>query len=190
MKTTDNQKIREARKQLGDTFKPDSPDPIKEAKQMREAMEKYGLNQTELAAAIGKSRSSVANSLRLLSLSPDILSLVTSRKISAGHARCLISLPYEKQRVVASAIIRKKLSVRDAEKLASGKIEITGYTPSRDFSPEFRDMLRRMERAFGTRVTATGTENRGRILIDYFSIDDLERICDIIDLAESYAGRE
>ena len=80
MKTTDNQKIREARKQLGDTFKPDSPDPIKEAKQMREAMEKYGLNQTELAAAIGKSRSSVANSLRLLSLSPDILSLVTSRK--------------------------------------------------------------------------------------------------------------
>lgn len=186
MKTTNNQKIRDAKKQLGDAFKSDSPDPIKEAKRMREAMEKYGLNQTELAAAIGKSRSSVANSLRLLSLPPDVLSLVTSKKISASHARALVSLPYEKQRSVASAIIRKNLSVRDAEKLASGKVEITGYTPTRDFSPEFRDMLRRMERAFGTKVTATGTENRGRILVDYFSIDDLERICEILDLAESH----
>ena len=47
-------------------------------------------------------------------------------------------------------------------------------------------MLRRMERAFGTKVTATGTENRGRILIDYFSIDDLERICEVLDLVDSY----
>lgn len=178
----DAEKIKEARAFCADKFKTQTVNPITEARQMNEVMKKYGLTQKQLAAALGKSRSSVANSLRLLTLRPEVLSLVSSNKLSAGHARTLVSLSPEKQSSLARIIISKKLSVRETENLVKNKANGS----KTEFSPEFRDMLDKLQRKLGTKVSATGTESKGKLLIEYYSIDDLERICELLDLYDNF----
>lgn len=185
MKTDDKQigLFDEADRKLAERFRTEKPNPIDTAKDMKKAMDEFGLTQEEFAARIGKSRSAVANTLRLLTLSPEIIRLVSQNRLSAGHARSLVTLSQREQEAVAMQVVRKHLSVRETEKLVKNKG--SSATSSRQ-SPELRDLIRRMQRDFGTKVTLTGTDDKGKITIEYYSRDDLERFCEIVNKIEGY----
>ncbi|MBR2384572.1 MAG: ParB/RepB/Spo0J family partition protein [Clostridia bacterium] len=161
--------------------------PIETAEAMKELMEEFNLTQEELAERLGKSRSSVANTLRLLSLAPEVSILVADGKLSAGHARALITIPKNKQRAFADKVIAEDLSVREVEKLVRNFLTPPEEKkkPKPTISKELRDMVDRMQRSFGTKVTAIGNDNKGRIYVDYYTRDDLDRICEILDKIEN-----
>lgn len=157
--------------------------PIETAEAMKELMEKFNLTQEELAERLGKSRSSVANTLRLLSLAPEVAVLVADGKISAGHGRAIITIPKNKQRAFAEKIIAEDLNVRATEKLVRNYLtppEEKQKPKAPPISQELRDMVDRMQRSFGTKVTAIGNDNKGRIYVDYYTRDDLERIYELL----------
>lgn len=185
MKTDDKQigLFDEADRKLAERFRIEKPNPIDTAKDMKKAMDEFGLTQEEFAARIGKSRSAVANTLRLLTLSPEIIRLVSQNRLSAGHARALVTLSQREQETVAMQVVRKHLSVRETEKLVKNKGSAAASSRQ---SPELRDLIRRMQRDFGTKVTLTGTDNKGKITIEYYSRDDLERFCEIVNKIEDY----
>ncbi len=161
--------------------------PIETAEAMKELMDEFNLTQEELAERLGKSRSSVANTLRLLSLAPEVSILVADGKLSAGHARALITIPKNKQRAFADKVIAEDLSVREVEKLVRNFLTPPEEKkkPKPTISKELRDMVDRMQRSFGTKVTAIGNDNKGRIYVDYYTRDDLDRICEILDKIEN-----
>lgn len=109
MKTDDKQigLFDEADRKLAERFRTEKPNPIDTAKDMKKAMDEFGLTQEEFAARIGKSRSAVANTLRLLTLSPEIIRLVSQNRLSAGHARALVTLSQREQEAVAMQVVRK-----------------------------------------------------------------------------------
>ena len=185
MKTDDKQigLFDEADRKLAERFRTEKPNPIDTAKDMKKAMDEFGLTQEEFAARIGKSRSAVANTLRLLTLSPEIIRLVSQNRLTAGHARSLVTLSQREQEAVAMQVVRKHLSVRETEKLVKNK---GSSAASLRQSPELRDLIRRMQRDFGTKVTLTGTDDKGKITIEYYSRDDLERFCEIVNKIEGY----
>ena len=159
--------------------------PIEAANAMKSLMSDYGLTQEDLADRIGKSRPAIANTLRLLSLTPDVRKLVETGSLSAGHARALISMPDTDQTKMANAIVREGLSVREVEK----RVKDYFMTPEEkarkkqkiELSAELKELVADMQRVFGTKVNAIGNDNKGRIYIDYYTRDDLDRLADIIE---------
>ena len=123
--------------------------------------------------------------LRLLTLSPEVIRLLSLGKLSAGHARTLVTLPQKDQEAVATLVLRRRLSVRETEKLVKNRGAAKDENYSRQ-SPELRDMIRRMQRNFGTKVTLNGTDDKGRITIEYYSRDDLDRFSELLDKLEDY----
>ena len=161
--------------------------PIETAEAMKQLMEEFNLTQEELSERLGKSRSAVANTLRLLNLAPEVSFLVADGKLSAGHARAIISIPKDKQRAFANKIIAEDLSVREVEKLVKRYLTPIEDKPKKirqDLSKELRDMIDRMQRCFGTKVSAIGNDNKGRLYVDYYTRDDLDRICEILEKIE------
>lgn len=159
--------------------------PIEAARAIRQLMDEYKLTQETVAERIGKSRSNVANTLRLLSLSPDVIKLVENGKLSAGHAKTLVVIDDVALQVkLANSAASGKLSVRDIEKA------VKNYTnPQRTTQPkpveqsiELKELINDMQRVFATKVSAIGNDNKGRIYIDYYSRDDLDRLSDMIEL--------
>ena len=162
--------------------------PVEVANAMRELLEIYGWTQDVLADRLGKSRPAIANTLRLLSLTKEVIKLVESNKLSAGHARALVTLPQEVQESIAFKAVKDKLSVRDVEQAVKDY-----YNPPekkkntvKPMSVELKDMINRMQRDFGTKVQAIGNDKKGRIYIDYYTRDDLDRIIEILDLIEKH----
>ena len=161
--------------------------PIEAANAMRQLMDEFNLTQEELAERIGKSRSAIANTLRLLTLSPEVVQLISDNKLSAGHARALITLPQAEQEIIANKVVSEGLSVRDVERAVKDYFNPPEDKPKRkqgEMSVELKDMVYRMQRSFGTKVSAIGNDRKGRIYIDYYTRDDLDRICDILDILE------
>ena len=154
----------------------------RELDQHLELMDEFDLTQEELSERLGKSRSAVANTLRLLNLAPEVSVLVADGKLSAGHARALITIPKNKQRAFADKIIAEDMSVRAVEKLVRNYLTPPEekHKPKASISKELRDMVDRMQRSFGTKVTAIGNDNKGRIYVDYYTRDDLERIYELL----------
>lgn len=157
--------------------------PIEAARAIKQLMEEYNLTQDVVAERIGKSRSSIANILRLLTLPADVLEMIEKNKLSPGHARCLVVLdnPLIQSRVALTAVA-KKLSVREIEKLVKNIMNPTSHKTKGNQSIELKDMVNEMQRVFGTKVSAIGNDNKGRIYIDYYSKDDLDRIVDLLKL--------
>ena len=161
--------------------------PIESATAMRSLMDDYGLTQEELADRIGKSRPAIANTLRLLTLSPEVIKYVATGELSAGHARALITMPSPDQQKLAKEVIKTGMSVRDVE----NKVK-DFFTPPEEKekkkrpeqSAELKEFVNRMQRILGTKVNAIGNDNKGRIYIDYYMREDLDRISDILDLVE------
>lgn len=157
--------------------------PIEAARAIKQLMDEYDLTQEAVADRIGKSRPAIANTLRLLNLPMDVIELIEKNKLSAGHARCLVALssPIE-QTKVAQAAVTKKLSVREMEKLVKNLLNPVKERPKTEQSLELRGMIEEMQRTFATKVSAIGNDNKGRIYIDYYSKDDLDRIAELIQL--------
>ena len=163
--------------------------PIEAATAMNALMQDYGLTQEELADRIGKSRPAIANTLRLLTLAEEVMPLVANSELSAGHARALLSLPKEEQSKFAKKIVKEGFSVRDAEKMVKDYFEPPEEKAKKkmksEMSIELRELIERLQRTLGTKVNAIGNDNKGRIYIDYYTRDDLDRITDLLDLLES-----
>lgn len=151
--------------------------PIEEALGYRTLIEEYGLTQEECARSVGKSRPTVTNSIRLLSLSPEVLEMVKQGKLSAGHARALIPIGDGKKQLEAARQVTEKLmSVRKVEQLAAklsreSKTGSDGGEIRVDYSAEVSAML---TRALGRRVTVSDGKRTGKIEIEYYGGDDRE----------------
>ena len=169
--------------------------PIEAATAMKQLMDEYHLTQEELAERIGKSRPAVTNTLRLLSLSPAVISLVSAGKLSAGHARALITLPEDAQYKLAEDAIRDGLSVRDIERsvreyfATPDEIADKKEKKKQQVSLELKDLIERMRHAFKTKVSLIGNDRKGRIYIDYYNTDDLDRISEIVDRVDKMENR-
>lgn len=155
--------------------------PVEEAKAYRALMDKSGMTQEELANKLGKSRPAIANSLRLLTLSPNVLELVEAGRLSAGHARTLAVIKDQKvQESYAKAAADKKMSVRQLERMVAHYLN--PKKPIRIYnSPELKELVNNMQHTFGTKVKAIGNNEKGRIYIDYYTKDDLIRIYDLVE---------
>ena len=161
--------------------------PLEEAMAYKSIMDAGQLSQEEVARKVGKKRPTVANALRLLRLEKDMQNALAAGELTPGHARSILSLenPADR-RILFSRIMHGDLSVREAERmageLAKGQRKGTHKkeAPLRTQTPELREIEQRFIDVFGTKVRIQGNNNRGQIEITYLSMDDLERIMDII----------
>ncbi len=162
--------------------------PIEIAKALRSLIEEFDYQQDELATRLGKKRSTVANYLRLLSLPKNIQDSVSCNTITMGHAKAILSIDgFEKQNLLYELIVRDELNVREAEDAAlrisqKAKKQSLVYV-NRDFYLE--QIASRMQHKLGTKVTIQGKGKKGRITIDYYSLDDLDRLLAIFDVPAS-----
>lgn len=157
--------------------------PIEAANAMKALMNDYGLTQEEVADRIGKSRSAVANTLRLLQLTPEVIRLITDGKLSQGHAKVLVPLEPTIQLHFANLAVKKGLSVRDIEQAVKEYLTPPEKKKQKaEISAELRDLVSNMQRTFGTKVNAIGNDNKGRIYIDYYTRDDLDRLAELLEI--------
>lgn len=156
--------------------------PMEEAEALYVLLKENDLTQEELAKVLGKSRPAVANALRLLTLQKSVQAYVRKGDLSVGHAKVLLAIKDPKLQIeYANEAARKGWSVRKLEKKVL-ELLVTG-TPSREkiVPLEIRAMTDDMQRVFGTKVRVSGNEKKGRIVIDYCSADDLQRIYDLLE---------
>jgi len=164
--------------------------PIEEAAAFKNLMDFSNFSQDELAARVGKNRSTVANALRLLKLPVEIQKSIEEGKVSSGHARALLSVTEAKERdKLYRDILTGELSVREAEKRASkgplgankgGKGKAGGAKSGAKRPPEVDAMAEKFITHLGTKVVIEGDLNKGRIYIEYYSMEDLERLYEIL----------
>jgi len=145
----------------------------------------YNLRQEELSEKIGKDRATIANYLRLLKLPEEIQRLVSEERLSMGHARALLSVEERKRQIdLARLVVKKGLSVREVEELArdGGAKKGTGKRKKARApeDPHVRDVEDRLARSLGTKVRVTHRGGKGKIEIEYYSLDELERLLEIL----------
>ncbi len=156
--------------------------PVDRARAFQRLIDEFGFKHVEIAKKVGKSREYVSNSVRLLALPQEILDAISQGKISEGHARPLMMLGDrpEEQVTLFKEIMWKKLTVRETEaigrRIAYDKIRKKGVT----LDPETQEMEEKLTETLGTRVSIEKRENGGKILIDFFSSEDLQNILDLI----------
>ncbi len=167
--------------------------PIEEARAFRKLIDNIGLTQEQVAERVGKERTLIATSLRLLKLPSDILQLIEEGKISAVHGRALLLADDAAiQRRIARAIIEKGMSVREAERtiknlpdIPKSNVEDKGVTAVKDANVRFAET--KLMRSLGTnvRITASGKGSAGKIEIEYYNADDLDRLFQLLVNAKS-----
>lgn len=151
--------------------------PIEEAIAIKKLMNDYGYTQERVAERIGRARPTVANLLRLIDLSEPVKRLVADGRLSAGHARCLAVITSPAlQLELAEKGSDDKMSVREFEKLVKAILSPKKSAPPVQQSLELKDLITRLQRKLGTKVTVLGNDNKGRIFIDYYTTDDLNRL--------------
>ncbi len=151
--------------------------PLEEAGAYRQLMEEFGLTQEEIAARVGKDRSTVTNILRLLRLPPFVQDQILQAKISLGHARAILSLENEQEQIrVCKRIISRELSVRQTEQLIRS-LKRKPVEKERLKLPSFvENVLEELQRIFGTRVRIREGKRKGIIEIEYYSPEERDRI--------------
>ncbi|HOA71348.1 MAG: ParB/RepB/Spo0J family partition protein [Bacillota bacterium] len=154
--------------------------PIEEAEAYKRLSEEFGLTQEQIAQRVGKSRSDVANTMRLLRLEPEIKQLINEGKISGGHGRALVGLPREQQLVVAKAIVDKGLSVRETEEAVASKAAKRKPRQKQTSSSRIKEAEEILSAALGSPVVVKRQGTKGTISISFFGREDLERLIDII----------
>lgn len=156
--------------------------PIEVATAYNRLMDEIGYTQQEVADKVGKDRVSVANTLRLLKLSAEIQEHIRAGRLSMGHAKAILGIEDEKGQVeLARRIISKGLSVREAEAAASGRRRPEEKPRSKKrLDPNLEAVQEDLLRALGTKVTIEGSAKKGVIKVHYYTLDDLNRIYDLI----------
>ena len=171
---------------------------IEEARAFARLAKEFGLRQEDIAQKVGKSRAAVANSMRLLDLDEQVQSWLTQDRISVGHAKVLLALKsHEEQALLAEEIIRRRLTVRAAEKLVAAHFTTIGATkptrgkpvvpPLAALAPAVLHLQNRLQRHLATHVALHHHEKRGCIEIEYYGNDDLQRILGVLGLAQEEA---
>ena len=155
---------------------------VETAQGYRRLMDKYGMTQEQLSAAVGKSRPAIANTLRILTLPEDILPMVAEGKLSAGHAKAVLSAPEERRTALAKRIAAEGLSVREAERLAAKREEPGEKKPAKKESfPKdkyYREMQVAITNELGRPVKITENKNGGVIELPFYSKQELAAICE------------
>ncbi|MGN1227620.1 MAG: ParB/RepB/Spo0J family partition protein, partial [Christensenellales bacterium] len=156
--------------------------PIEAARAIKKLMQEYDFTQETVADRIGKSRSVIANTLRLLNLYPEIIKMVENDELSAGHARCLVVVDdVNMQLKFANQAKNNKMTVRDLEKAVKEYLN-PKQKVIKIQSLELKEMVSEMSKLFSTKVSILGNDNKGRIFIDYYTKDDLDRIYELLEL--------
>ena len=159
---------------------------IEEAVAYKKLISDFNLTQEELSKRIGKSRVTITNTLRLLNLSADVQQYIIEGVISEGHGRALLGITDSKlQCELAQSVIDDKLSVRELEiliKKLKTSSSRTKTNSTKEANPYYKDVTYKLENYFGTKVNITNKNNKGKIEIEYYSEEDLQRILEIINL--------
>lgn len=159
-------------------------DPIEEANGLQQMIHKFGFTQEQVSESLGKSRAYIANSVRLLKLPEDVQKKVSEGKISAAHGRTLLSLEDpRKQRMLAERIEKEELSVRTVEEIVKklkegGKKETK--KPEKTKSSEIITVENDLRDLIGTKVSIVQGKKKGKIELEYYSIDELNRLIDLL----------
>ncbi len=154
---------------------------IEEAVAYKSLIEEHDMTQEQISERIGKSRSAIANTMRLLNLPEIIRKMIIEGKISAGHARALLAIEDKKRQLeIAQKIIDQQLNVRDVEKLAAQKEELE---PKKEIKKdvEIIELEERLKKALATKVNIIHKKSKGKIEIEYYSNDDLDRILELLE---------
>ena len=158
--------------------------PIETATAIKQLMDECEYTQEEVAERIGKSRTVVTNTVGLLTLPQPVIDLIASGRLSAGHAKVLISLDDpDAQCALALKGADGKLSVRKFEELVKA-YRNPKQKVAHEQSLELKDLVARLQRAFATKVSILGNDKKGRIYIDYYNRDDLDRIAELLESLE------
>ncbi len=158
--------------------------PIEEAQAYRRLIDEFGMKQADLAKRLSRSRTAITNSMRLLKLSEKVQKLLADGKLSAGHARALITLEApELQLEAANRIIEDDLNVRDTETLVKRLLNPPKPRAPKDTSNEalYRDLEGKMRDLFQTKVQIKAGAKKGKIEIEYYGTDDLTRLIDLFE---------
>ena len=167
--------------------------PMEEAAGYVRLAKEYALKQEEIASRVGKSRASVANAMRLLDLHEDIQIQVAQGRVSVGHAKALLTLKDQASQLLASdQVLRKSLTVRATEKLVqeilapplAKKNGGTAAASARELEPHLSALESRLRTLFSTQVSISHTPKKGRIEIEYYGNDDLQRILELLGVDE------
>ncbi len=163
--------------------------PIEEAQGYARLAAEFGIRQEDIAVKVGRSRAAVANSMRLLDLHPQVQIWLTQDLISVGHAKVLLALKApEEQLLVAETVLRHSSSVRATERLVARQLGMARVRrkprtgASTVSSAAIEDLQNRLQQKLGTHVTIHHGEKRGRIEIEYYGNDDLERVAAVLGL--------
>ncbi len=164
---------------------------IEKARAYRRYLDEVELTHEEAARRLGKERSTLTNQLRLLELSDDLQAMVSRGTLSMGHARALLSVPDEaRRRDLARRIAAEGLSVRETERLARDGRAAKARKPRKEkleHTPHMQDLERRLRERFATKARIDGGNKKGKIVLEYFSMDELSRILDLLLLDEGAA---
>ena len=159
--------------------------PIEEAKAYERLVKEYGLSQEDVAGRVSKSRTAVTNSMRLLRLDTEVQKMVETSQITEGHARAILGVSSpELQKQMAETIVKERLSVRQTEKLVRDTVKPRGSRQQTEVSKEdimLKGLSENLKTALGTKVNIRSTgKNKGKIEIDYYSEEDLDRIYEML----------
>lgn len=156
--------------------------PIEEARGIRAMIEDYELTQDEVAKAVSKSRPYITNALRMLKLPDAVLDMVSAGKLSAGHARAILSAKEEEQTEIAKHVETKGLSVREAEKLSKKGLSFDRKNPGKHPTKNaaVKQIESELSSALGTKVNLSQNGNKGKIEIEYYSREELEGLIEAL----------
>ena len=177
----DSQKRLEAA--LIENLQRDDLNPVEEAMGVRQLMDEAGLTQERAAERLGKSRSAVANLLRLLTLPDSVKALLAEGKLSAGHARALVTVDPRRQVQLANLTVQQGWSVRQLERICAQPVKEDVPKSRRPKDAQIGELESMARELFGTRVRLDGTTDSGRITLFYYNSDDLQRIWDVLEMA-------
>ena len=154
-------------------------DAIESALAYRQLIDEFGLSQDEVAERVGRARSTVANTIRLLDLAPSIQAAIVDGRLTEGHGRALGGLPVETQDRVLDSVLSQELSVRQTEELVRRMREprpVASGRPERPTDPELERVEEDLRRSLGTKVRLARSRRGGRIVIEYYSDEELGRL--------------
>lgn len=157
--------------------------PIEEAEGLNQMIESFGLTQEEVSKSIGKSRPYITNALRLLKLPEQIRNFLSEGKIATGHARAIAGIPDSKKQVeIAEYVIEKELSVREIEKLIKelGSDKKKNTQKKAEKTPDVKRLEEDLKQIMGAKVNLSQKGKKGRIEIEYYSREELERLIELL----------
>ena len=180
VKTYTNRQIKEIA--LIENLQREDLNPVETAFALKQLIEEFNFTQEELAVRIGKSRPMVTNTLRILKLEPEVLAMVEKGKLSLAHAKSIVSIQDREEQIkLAKKACDNKISVKELETIVQEILNPESVKKKKlSVSMELKELINRMQQAFNTKVGLVGSDNRGRIYLDYYNRDDLDRISDIL----------